>query len=193
MKPENVTGIVLAGGKSSRMGRDKALLEFRGKPLIGYAVDSLSQMCSNIIISSGLVEHGWAGHTTIPDEMDVQAPMIGFYSCLKRSLTDWNILVSCDMPFLDYRLFEHLMEVTEGYDAVVPVNSENFPEPLCALYHKRIEGIVSRRIRDDRLGMQDLLGVIHTKFVPIDNSLHFYSKDLFVNINTVKDWETWKK
>jgi molybdenum cofactor guanylyltransferase len=191
IKAEEITGIVLAGGRSSRMGTDKALMEFRGKPLISYAIEHLSGICSQIIISSGQAGHGWKGHRTIPDETSLQAPLVGLYSCLNQSSTDWNMVVSCDMPFTDERLFLHLMAGRDTYDAVVPVNRDHFPEPLCALYHKRIRGLIKERMDAGRLGMQDMLKAIRTHYVDIDTSLDFYSERLFVNINTRQDRDAW--
>jgi molybdopterin-guanine dinucleotide biosynthesis protein A len=77
------TGIVLAGGKSSRVTGNKSLLLYQGKPLIQHAVDILSKVCDKVIISSNNNEYDFTGYEVWPDEISIQAPMVGIYSCLK--------------------------------------------------------------------------------------------------------------
>ncbi len=96
-----VTGVVLAGGRSSRMGQDKSLMLFNGRPLISYAIDTLRQVCDQVVISANQSVYEFTGCTVWPDIMPFQAPMIGIYSCLKRSKTYWNFFLSCDMPLVD--------------------------------------------------------------------------------------------
>jgi len=73
------TGIVLAGGKSSRVKGNKSLLEYKGKPLIQHAVDVLGQVCDKVVISSNQNEYDFTGGEVWPDKMTIRAPIVGIY------------------------------------------------------------------------------------------------------------------
>ena len=126
MVPGKVTGFVLAGGLSSRMGEDKSLMLFRGKPLIMYAIEALSPLCEKVIISSNLLVYDFTGCEVWPDELPVQAPINGLYSCLKRSETDWNYYTHLRHALYGFiRCFpiclnRHVMMT----DAVIPVHGQ---------------------------------------------------------------------
>ena len=188
MRRHKVTGIVLAGGKSSRRGANKALLMFRGKPLIQHAVDILRQVCENVVISADNNVYGFTGCETWPDEFPVQAPMMGIYSGMKRSTDEKTIVLSCDMPLVDPRLFKHLLSAGNDYDIVVPVHGSNCIEPLCGVYNKRVIPWFVSNINNRDYSMQHLIRTSKHKLMEISPELDFYKNNMFVNVNTEEDF-----
>ncbi len=181
-----LTGIILSGGKSSRMGHEKGTTLLNGKPLIEYAVNILSQICERVIISANTSGYDYLGCSVIEDEIQGIGPIGGIYSCLKASNTGDNIVLSCDMPFIPAILIQYVFSEKAGHDAVIPTFN-NFHEPLCAYYSKSIVGELEKSIHKKNYKLQELFNRINTKFLRIDSSLHFYNENLFANINSQED------
>lgn len=99
---DEITGIILAGGKSSRMGKDKGLCDFKGKALVSYAIETLRPLCGNLMISANYFPEKYAEFDlpVIADEVKNIGPMGGILSCLKQSHTQHNLVLSCDTPFV---------------------------------------------------------------------------------------------
>lgn len=181
-----LTGIILSGGKSSRIGQEKGASILNGKPLIEYPVSVLSQICEHIIISANTGDYDYLGNPVITDEVTGVGPIGGIYSCLKASNTDDNIILSCDMPLIPSILLQYIFSEKVGYDAVVPIFNK-FPEPLCAYYNKSIVNELAKSIQDQNYKLQEFFKRINVKFLKIDSSLHFYNDNLFTNINSQED------
>jgi len=113
-----VTGIILAGGKSSRMGAEKGLQELCAKPLIHYAIEVLSGLCNTIIISSSSEAYKSLGHKVVADVIPGIGPMGGIYSALQQSKTEENLVLSCDLPFVSQELMSYILEYSMGYCVV---------------------------------------------------------------------------
>ncbi|MCF6240761.1 MAG: molybdenum cofactor guanylyltransferase, partial [Bacteroidales bacterium] len=94
----NITGIILCGGKSKRMGSNKALLQLNGKCIINYVTELLSNFCNEIIISTNSHELAFLKTELVADEFQTIGPIAGIYSALKHSKTEKNIILSCDTP-----------------------------------------------------------------------------------------------
>jgi molybdenum cofactor guanylyltransferase len=190
MVPAKVTGFVLAGGLSSRMGEDKSRMPFRGKPLIMYAVESLSPVCERIIISSNLRNYDFTGCEVWPDELPLKAPINGLYSCLKRSGTDWNFVLTCDMPFTNPQLFSFLLEQARDDDAVIPVHDQGNVEPLCGLYHRSTLGVLGNQLQAGQYSILRLLQSVRCRYLTIGPDQEFYHKEMFANLNSREDLES---
>ncbi|MEN8115931.1 MAG: molybdenum cofactor guanylyltransferase [Bacteroidota bacterium] len=176
-----ITGIILAGGKSSRMGTDKALLELGGITLLEKAIGLCQSACSSILISSNNPKHRKPDIPLIPDEIENCGPMGGIYSCMKKSLTDWNFVVSVDSPLVIPEFIGYLISETEDCDVVVPVHSKG-KEPLIALYHKQCLPEMERMLRSGNFKMHNLFHSVKTKWIDTNEWLVKYPK-LFYNIN----------
>jgi molybdopterin-guanine dinucleotide biosynthesis protein A len=187
MVSDEVTGFILAGGLSSRMGEDKSLMLFKGKPLIMYAVEALSPLCEMVIISSNLQVYNFTGCEVWPDELPVKAPINGLYSCLKRSKTDWNIILTCDMPFIGSQMFGYLLNQAHGDDAVIPVHGQGMVEPLCGLYNRSTLNVLEYRVKVEQYSILKLLHSIRCRYVNIGPDQEFYNNQLFSNLNSPAD------
>jgi molybdopterin-guanine dinucleotide biosynthesis protein A len=191
---QDITGVVLAGGNSGRMGQDKALMQVNGKSLIRYAVDILHQVCGKVIISANKPDYLDTGCEIWPDELGKQAPMVGIYSCLKRSQNEWIAVLSCDMPLVNPLVFDLLMSNTDAskYDVVVPVHDKDCIEPLCGLYNRRVLQLLDKSIDINQFSMQQFIMHAKHKLVRTGSFQNFYNANLFANINTPNDFDLLK-
>jgi molybdopterin-guanine dinucleotide biosynthesis protein A len=184
-----ITGIILAGGKSSRMGEDKSLMAWKGKRLIEYSIEALSPLCKKIVISSNKNQYQFTGCEVWQDELPQQAPMIGIYSCLKRTITEINLILSCDMPLISTSVFEYLLSNSDGYEAIITVHDHNQAEPLCGIYKRSLIPSIEKCIlRQDFSLLKFLDAASHLK-VEIGQGLSFFNEKLFLNINTIDDFK----
>lgn len=189
MTKQKVTGIILAGGKSSRLGEEKGLAHFHKKPLVSYAIETLKPICSEIIISANihLNEYSAFGFPVVQDEFKNVGPIGGLSACLKQSTSQYNFVLSCDTPFVDPHLYTYLIKNIENFQAAVPLHHNNLIEPLCACYASNVIWDMERNIEKGNYKMHDFLDRINCKIIEITDRLSFYSDELFVNINTQKD------
>ena len=131
----DVTGVLLAGGKSTRMGYDKLSLEVSGQTVFSKSLDLLQQLFSRVIIAGNRPELALPGIPAIPDIYPGSA-LGGLYTGLKYAGTDWVFVTPCDMPYPDSHIVDLLFSMNEGADAVVPQTPDGY-EPVFAFYHKR--------------------------------------------------------
>ena len=183
---KGITGIILSGGKSSRMGREKGLSVLKNKPLIEYSVQVLKQVCDKIIISTNTGHYNYLRFPVIKDEITSIGPIGGLYSCLKASETEDNFVLSCDMPLISVELINYIIQNKKNYQAVIPIFGK-YAEPLCAYYRKDAESILNNFIERKDYKIQNVIKKLKYKFLKIDNSLEFYHQKLFANVNTHDD------
>jgi molybdopterin-guanine dinucleotide biosynthesis protein A len=155
-----MTGVVLAGGKSTRMGRDKAALEFDGQTLLERAVAVLRQCFPEVIVVR-------------QDDVPGLGPIGGIATALRRAPEIF--VVACDMPFLDAARIREMAAQLPGYDAVAIPG-----EPLHAAYSARILPVIEAQIAAGDYSVQKLLSKLRVKFVDAKPIL---------NVNTPQEWE----
>ena len=180
-----ITGIILAGGKSIRMGTDKALLKIGDKNLLETVIEICKPVCKSIIISSNNPEHGKYGYPVIHDEFKDCGPIGGIYSCLRKSETDWNFVISVDTPLVTSGFIQFLLLQTGNFDAVIPVYSGKI-EPLIALYNKNCLPVIQSQISLNQFKLQTTLALLKTQLIEVDQLLN-KSPLLFKNLNYPED------
>ena len=190
MNFKGITGIVLAGGQSRRMGIDKSMMMLNGKSLVEYSIDALKPLCNKVVISSNKFIYDFTGCEVWPDALPGQAPIIGIYSCLKRSETDINIILSCDMPLISTMILEYLLSNSEIHDITAPVHGDDFIEPLCGIYRKSSMVILKEFFDNGNFSLKDCIMAASHRLMPIDFQLPFFSQNLFSNINTPDDFDS---
>ena len=184
---KEVTGIILAGGTSSRMGKDKGLCEFKGKSLVTYAIEALLPICDTILISSNNTEdYQKFGFEVIVDEYKGIGPIGGIYSSLSRSVTQHNLVISCDTPFLNTQLLEYVLANSNGYDIVVPEHGDYYVEPLAAYYSSSIISVLEDAIKVKDFKLMNLFSKVRYRSIKVD-SISGYSTKLFKNLNSPSD------
>jgi len=136
ISPLEATAIVLAGGRSSRMGREKATISLEGELLIERIVRLLRPLFRDILVVLGQEhEERVKGVRYARDRIAHHGPLVGLEAGLSATRTDLNYVQACDMPFVNPHIVRRLAELAEGYDAVVP-ETENGLEPLHAFYRR---------------------------------------------------------
>lgn len=185
-----VTGIILAGGKSSRMGTEKGLLELCGKPLIIYAIEALSGLCGSIIISSSSEAYKSFDYHVVPDEFPGIGPMGGIYSALRQSQTEKNIVLSCDLPFVSTKLLSYVLQNAHGYQVAVPWLGNQHYEPLCGFYCLSVLDQMSSFIQKGNYKLPDLFEEITINRLVINKELNFFQEYQFLNVNSKDDLVT---
>jgi molybdenum cofactor guanylyltransferase len=182
------TGIVIAGGKSSRMGRPKAFLPFGNKTLLQNAIDTISPLCSQIILSYNDPEYSAAGYCVVADEKPGCGPLMGLYSAMKHAENAQCIVIPCDCPFVPAALYSHLLQFS-GFDAVVPRTGDVYFEPLVAVYNQSALVGLEKAIDAGDYKLQNLRKYLNICEVVIEPSMAFYSPKLFSNVNTPDDYK----
>ena len=148
---QSVSAIVLAGGQSRRMGRDKALIEYQGRPIIAHVIDTLRALSDDLVVVSNRSDlYGPFGARVVADYDPPCGPLGGIAAGLRAAQHQLAVVVACDMPFLNVPLLRWLIHLAEEYDAVVPQTGDEF-EPLHAVYRRECHGpIVQRLERGER-------------------------------------------
>lgn len=188
-----ITGIVLSGGRSRRMGTDKSMMKLKGKALIEYSIEALKPLCNKVVISSNNLIHDFTGCEVWPDELPDQAPIVGIFSCLKRSETEINIILSCDMPLMNTRMLQYLFENSANHDITVPIYDDGFIEPLCGVYKQSSLQILKGFIDQQNFRLNECIRASSHHLVPVGKHLSFYSPNLFSNVNTPDDFSNLQK
>src|SRR5262245_32996927 len=183
-------GFVTAGGRSSRMGRDKAWLELGGRPMIAHVLDALRPVVTDIAVIANRDEYGALGVQIVPDTNRGIGPIEAVRTSLAASRCDRVLLVGCDLPFVTSDLFSYLSNQAGRYQSVVPLDRDNMPEPLCAIYSRSSLPEVERMIEAGEFKISPLFERVDTLFVGFDELSGLRGADLFFeNINTPDEYE----
>ena len=186
---QKITGILLAGGKSSRMGREKGKIVIRGQYLYQYPLKVLESLCDEILISTCKDFEIEEKYQQVCDEIPNTGPIGGLYTCLKKSANELNIILSYDLPFVSNELMQMLMENMGEEDVILPSTVSGKPEPLCGIYRKRVSEVLSVQIKNNVFAVHKIFPLMRTRTVLITDSEPFFHKDLFRNINDKTDLE----
>lgn len=188
--PRDVTGVILVGGKSSRMGRDKALLPVDGEILVEKVLATLTSSLRTVLLIGDRPERfGKYGLAVCPDIFPGSA-LGGLYTGLLRAETPCIFASACDLPFASPRILRHLISVgEEGFDAVVPLTGTR-PEPLFALYRKNCLAPMKELLEARNYRIRDLFPRVRVRFVPREELAEFDDGGrAFLNVNTVEEYE----
>lgn len=170
------------------MGSMKGLVNFAGKPLIEYAIEALKPHCDQILISANAEEYAQFGYSVIQDEIQDSGPMGGIFSCLRHSSNQLNFVLSCDMPLIGQKPVGEIIRRAGDFDATVPWHGNDFFEPLCAVYNKRLLPVFGQFIASGNLKIPDLLEQVKTRKIKTGPA-GALDAELFYNVNTQQDLE----
>ena len=186
-----MTSIILVGGKSLRLGKSKALETINGKSLIQRVTERLMPMASQILI---VVSHK---QPAIPVDCEAETrvdlypnkgPLGGIYTGLVASQSLHSLVVACDMPFLNTELLRYMIELSPGFDAVVPRLEEEKLEPLHAIYSKSCLDTMRTQLERNQLRVTWLLDTLNVRYVERAECQRFDPQLLsFFNINCQAD------
>lgn len=179
---EPVTAVILAGGKSTRMGRDKSLMSYRGKPLIQHICESLRPHFDQMMVAATDCEkYGFLNVEVTPDLVADQGPIMGILSALEASETDYNFVIACDSPGIHLPFIFSMVDQAAGCDCVVPVDKAGKMQPLFAVYRKSALDAFWSVYNSGQRKVRLAYGRCRSKFVPFPRG--FFA----LNINTAAD------
>ncbi|HRH68022.1 MAG TPA: molybdenum cofactor guanylyltransferase [Flavobacteriales bacterium] len=187
MSRKHWTGAVLAGGRSSRMGRNKALMPFEGRTLLERALDRLRPHVDQLIVIGEPALYGHLHDHVIADDIPGNGPMGGLATALRHARHGSVVILGCDMPRVNDALLITLKKgLTKELDAFVPACDGNI-EPLVAAYHERCLPVFEACIAEGRVKMTDGLDRVRTRYMQICPGEDGWPKDLYRNLNVPGD------
>jgi len=195
-----VAGVILAGGKSRRMGRDKALLDFDGAPLIARVIARVRNVCPEaIIVANDVDAYARFGLPVVRDVYPGKGSLGGIFSGLHAAQHEYALAVACDLPFLNDALLRYLIALAPQADIVIPRahaptdarrGRVTLPlQPMHAIYSKRCLGPMRARLLADDLRIINFFDAVRVRVVAPDEIARFDPQMLsFLNVNTPEDW-----
>ena len=184
--------IVLAGGKSLRLGYDKVLEIIGNTSLLERVISRVSLLSSEVIIvtaneQTNLELVDYPKLRILCDIYPGKGPIGGIYTGLATSTSFYNLVVASDMPFLNHNLLHYMIQLSANFDLVVP-RVGNLVEPLHAVYTKKCLASIEQMIKQDKLSVNQLFQLVKTRYVETEEIEKFDPKHLsFFNINTKAD------
>ncbi len=180
---------ILAGGQSRRMGADKAMLDYRGRPLAAHVAAQAADAAGQAFLVGPAALYGHLGFPCLDERFPGLGPLSGIDAALRSGLAEWCLVLACDMPGADAPSLRLLLRCALGsdLDAVVTVSAKGLPEPLCAVYHARLAPAVEQLLRQRRLAVHELLSSIRWAPFPAPHP------GFAANINTPTEWAQWNR
>jgi molybdenum cofactor guanylyltransferase len=178
-----LSAFVLAGGRSSRMGADKALLEFRGRTLLERAMETSRDVAGACRIVGSTEKYG----DVIEDVYVGQGPLAGIHAALRASSTDRNLVLAVDTPLMTPDFLRHLAVEAERSGAVVtvPRTRDSRLHPLCAIYRKSFADLAESALREQRNKIDALFSFVTVVYVSPAGA--GFDERIFANVNTPED------
>ena len=180
-----ITAIVLAGGKSTRMKSEKGLVDFKGKNLIEYVLDSISCVSDKIIIITQNLAYETFGFPCIPDFYNDKGAIGGIYTGLTSSSTQKNLVLGCDMPFMSATILNMLIKNINDEDVLLTEHLGK-PEPLCSIYDKNCITYIKSMIEQNQLKVTSAIAGLKSRLISFDNEDWIVGNE-FTNINSVEE------
>ena len=184
--PKNISGFILAGGKSSRMGVDKGLLLLEGKPMVQHIAEAMKPHVDSITICTANQAYANFGYTLLPDDVPEKGPLGGITTALKHSNTAQNLMVSCDMPLLSTEAIGWFLALCQDAEITIATVGEQW-HPLLGLYSKSCAPRFAEFIRQNQLGLQNAIRQMEYHLVPMNDY-----REALENINTKIEFENLK-
>ncbi|WP_103864132.1 molybdenum cofactor guanylyltransferase [Aquimarina sp. I32.4] len=184
--PKNITGIILAGGRSSRMGSEKGLVLFKEKPFIQHCIDALQPLVDQIFIVSNNTNYDTFEAIRIEDIIPDSGPIAGLHTGLSHTTTINNLVISCDVPMLTTSFLEKLLPYTNKDYDIVQFKAQEKTIPLIALYKKQCVDQCFKLLSSGEKRLRKLVTSLHTKTITVSKNEYVF----VTNINTTTDLKT---
>ncbi len=178
-----LTGIVIAGGKSKRMGKDKLSMQFNGQSLIQQAVNLLEKYSVKTFVSANKSQIN-SNYAIINDDFADIGPIAGIYAGLKQAKTQKILIIPVDMPLLNEELISYLINEMDSEASINVFKSSNNTQMLIGIYDKMLMPIIENQIKEKQYKLLDLLDLSSSKLI---DGQQFDA--LFTNTNTPKEWQ----
>ena len=196
----DVEGFILVGGQSSRMGSDKSQLVFGTRTGVEHITAALGELTPRIRLVGARDQDRSGGLQNVPDTHERWGALGGIQAALAAAQSEWALIVACDLPLVTGELFARLWQFAqqsqgETFDAIVPIQPDDQPQPLCAVYRRESCSAAARQlIGEDEHKPRALLAKVRTRWVNFGELSDLPgAKDFFLNVNTPSDYERAKK
>jgi len=190
----DITGVILAGGKSSRMGENKSFLKLGNQTIIERIVDLMKSIFSEVIIitnTSG--EYKFLNLPLYEDIYKWKGPLAGIHSALTRSQTEKIFVLSCDVPLMSKEMIEYIIEC-ESDKSIVFCEAAGYHQPLVGVYSKKILSEIEKFISNNEMSdksFHQFLKMVDAEIIHPEK-LSFYKDEIFFNVNRLEDYEQLK-
>jgi molybdopterin-guanine dinucleotide biosynthesis protein A len=187
---KSVTAFILAGGKSTRMGADKALLEIGGVPLLSHALKLAGRVTSEVRIV-GSTEKFAAFGPVVEDVYRDRGPLGGIHAALMSTATDFNLMLAVDMPFVRAEFLRYLiLRAGESNAMVTAVRAQGGFQPLCAVYRREFGAVAELALKSGKNKIDGLFGEVSTRIIEEDELRRAaFPAEMFRNLNTAEEWD----
>ncbi len=191
MKTADISAVVLAGGKSTRMGENKLLLPLGAGTIVSNLISTLSGLFSECVVVTDHPHNYASLPVRITGDL-ISSPqknsLVGIHAGLSVSQTAYSLVLAGDMPFVKPALLQELCDRTEGFDVVIPRQGQ-YLQPLCALYHKNCLPYIEKLLANNHYKILDFYPYVNVRSVDVEE-LRPYDSELlsFFNVNTPEDY-----
>jgi molybdopterin-guanine dinucleotide biosynthesis protein A len=186
------SGYVLTGGKSSRMGMDKALLPVNGQALALWVADNVKEAARSVSFVGDRAKYGHLGLPVVEDVRPGQGPLSGIHAALSQTRTPLNLIVGCDLPFLSGEFLDRLATIAAVTDADVTVaeSLEHGYQAVCAVYNRTALPIIEECLTSGTLKLSRVYERLAVRKLSPEEWTPFNRQGLlFHNVNTPEDYE----
>ncbi len=189
--------IILCGGRSRRMGKDKGSLILNNKPMICHVLDTIKDAADEIIVV--LRDHEQIKKykpilkdesvKIVTDELKDQGPLVGILTGLSQINSEYAQILPCDSPFISKEFILKMSDIAKGneFDAIVPIWDDGHIEPLHSIYKKNVVDVIRDLIKNKKRNVKSLIDHLNTKYVDVGELDE--STMSFRNLNMIKDFE----
>jgi molybdopterin-guanine dinucleotide biosynthesis protein A len=181
----NITGIILAGGKSKRIGTDKGFLRLNDKPFVQYSIDALKPLVSKLIIVSNNADYDVFGIERMEDKVANAGPVAGIYSGLEASSSEYNLILSCDIPLITSEILQRLIDNIDETHDIIQVVSDGKSMPLIALYKKQVAKTFHNLLQNDERRLRIAVNNCEVKNVVLEEHQLKHT----INVNTQTEYK----
>lgn len=185
LEEKNINAYILAGGKSSRMGSDKGLMLVHNKSLIEYVITTIKPLTNRIYIVTDNDDYKKFNLELVPDSIKDIGPAGGIYSALQHCQTSHCVLLSCDMPFVNLKAIDFLIQLSNDFDITVPVFKGKL-EPMLGVYSKNCLSSWGKLIQEKKYKLQEIFTNFNTQLLDVTNN-SLFDDTFFMNVNSPED------
>lgn len=183
-----LTGIVLAGGMSTRMGQDKASLPWKGSDLLNTVLARLAPVCTELVVVSNVPRHIVLPNVKIVADKYIRCgPLAGMQAGIRAATCDYSFIAACDMPYLNTQAVAYIGSIAVGYDAAVPFIGDFF-NPLHGVYRRTCLPYIERLLKQGRYSILNFYNQIKLRRINVEELKKFDTElKTLININTPED------
>ena len=190
LRVEDVAAFILAGGKSTRMGADKALLDLGGRTLLARALELARSVTREVRIVGPATKFAAFG-PVVEDVYCGHGPLSGIHAALASTASEWNLMLALDLPFLEAGFLRYLIAEARAGGAVVTVpRAAGGLQPLCAVYRREFAEVAEHSLRQEKNKIDVLFAQVETQVIGEEQLVRAsFSEEMFRNLNTQEEWE----